>query len=962
MKQSATTNTNLANEAFERYTAVINEIERVRQGIEMNRKGEAQLSEITSDPKNLAERIAREGLPIEQAMERINGVPNFQDILILKKIFRLSECVGRITIKNQYGTSGYGTGFLIAPGVIMTNNHVFPDAETAAQSYIQFNYELNDKGEPLAVQTFNLKPEKLFMTSSYEKTPDNPLSGLDFTVVAVAEKSKQGKRIEDIAFARLDEKQGKITEGENCIVIQHPKGDYKKIVMKDIRMIMCTDDFLIYESDTLPGSSGALVIGMGTGEVVALHHSGVPKKNAQGQWLRKDGGVVQTGDDDDSIDWMGNEGIRVSRLLQCIRAMKLPDNMVDLRNTVLNLQASPMKESDGVPLTNITSPTSINADTMNTVNENNNPVVTQAINILQGADATSGGSGQAQYFEIELSAHPDMQEHWKQNYRALVPGIISSEAVFPLSTVASQRRMFYLTIRSDENPWELAAKLEALPQITVATPDLPMDTDLQNQKNRHGRGEYDALESSNNGIAAWNEDKFILNWKGSPHFADGNNEEMRRWTHKAVRMMDEQLWAKGKGNSKWLNNLSKIRLVQLDTGYTDHSKVASGFDLDNDEDFIDGDDARDEMSSGVLQHPGHGTRTASLIIGGAIKNSPFKADGNIGLLRSKDLELDEILGKIKVIPYRIAQSVVLINRGKNLVDAVNHSINSNADVMFMCMGSYPRPMIYEAAKAAYDMGVIWICAAGNEVEMVIAPALYPGTIAVAASNPHDYPWKGSCYGQVVDIAAPGEDVYVPFVNKKFEDIMVYGSGTSYATPHVAAAAVLWKTKYYDQLKDYIYPWQIVEAFRFCLKQSARTPNAWQSESYGAGILDVNGLLNYPVPQIINNELTGILFKKDDQNNVKEEHVPIKYAYEGKAAHPEWDLGIRETAHHLWKTLVRKLTTSLESTSPEMGLTERARISISALTAKPASNVFESYTQKGQEDAEKILNMYFDSFK
>lgn len=942
MKQVS--NKQLANEAFDRYAAAKNEIDKVRTGIEMNRRGEAELSDISGDAGRLARRIAREGMPISEALERINGVPNFQDILILKKIFRLSEAIGRITIKNQYGTSGFGTGFLIAPGIIITNHHVFPDAATAAQSYIQFNYELNDKGEPVPVQTFNLKPDKLFITSPYDKSPEIPFSGLDFSIVAVEEKSKEGKRITDIPSARLDESVGKIIEGENCIVIQHPKGDYKKIVLKDIRMLALTNEFLIYESDTLPGSSGAMVVGLGTGEVVALHHSGVPKKNAQGQWLRKDGGVVQAGDSDDSIDWIGNEGIRVSSLIKAIKGIKIPKSMQAMKDGLLGTQLLNDHQEEASPNT-----MSQNFANAGDITENKNPVVSQAIHILQGTGADS--TGQQQYFEVELSAHEDMQQHWKENYRTLVPGIVSSEAVFPLSTDPAQRRIFYLTIRSDENPWELAAKLEALPQITIATPDLPMDTDMQNQHIKSFRGDRESFpfESTNDGTAAWNEDKFISNWKGSEYFRiedkmdEKEKEKMRKWNRLAVGL--DGYFRKKTDITKidWdsiKKNIDKIKLVQFDTGYTDHSKVHNGFDLDNDEDFIDGEDAKDEMASGMLQHPGHGTRTASLVIGTSMsKDEPFKGDGNFGVVRDTD-GASSPLSKLKVVPYRIAQSVILIGRGKNLVDAVNQAINSDADIMFMCMGSYPRPMIYEAAKAAYDRGVIWCCAAGNEVEMVIAPALYPGTIAVAAINPFNYPWRGSSYGPTVDIAAPGEDVYVPFVNKKYEEIMVYGSGTSYATPHVASAAVLWKAKHYQALASYSRPWMLVEAFRHCLKNSAYLPVNWDNSNYGAGILHIPSLLECKLP----------------------EEKKLVYAYADKPARPEWDLGIRETAHHLWRTLVKKITPGPESTSPEMFLTERARISISALTAGPAASVFESSTAKGQEKAEKILNMYFESYK
>ena len=52
-----------------------------------------------------------------------------------------------------------------------------------------------------------------------------------------------------------------------------------------------------------------------------------------------------------------------------------------------------------------------------------------------------------------------------------------------------------------------------------------------------------------------------------------------------------------------------------------------------------------------------------------------------------------------------------------------------------CLGSYPRPMLEVIARDAYTNGVIWVCAAGNEVEVVVAPAMYPGTIAVRSACP-----------------------------------------------------------------------------------------------------------------------------------------------------------------------------------------------------------------------------------
>ncbi|WP_373518167.1 S8 family serine peptidase, partial [Pricia sp.] len=731
--------------------------------------------------------------------------------------------------------------------------------------------------------------------------------------------------ITDFPVARLDKKLGKIIDGENCVIVQHPKGDYKKIVMRDIRMLVLKDDFLIYESDTLPGSSGSMVLGLGTGEVVALHHSGVPRKNRHGQWLRKDGSVVQPGDADNVIDWMGNEGIRVSSILNMIERMPVAKSMQKNKTDLLGT----VRPAESVAL-----------DTEQTL-------VSPKYYAMNRLESTNS---ETQYFEIQLSGVKEMQNDWKENAASLVPGLLLSEPLYPMSTEASHRNFYYIHVQSDKSPWEIAADLEGLPQIETCTPDLEMSTDI-----RPGHYERwsntESLESLEDGTADWaqSEKDFKIRWANArlvKEFIQGDkNQDYRAWNRRAVNMLEidpeEEPFTNFKGN------IEKIRLVQLDTGYTDHHKVLGGFDLLQDEDFIDGEDARDEMSMGVMRHPGHGTRTASIIVG-QHANGTIKNDGNTGIAVDK-------FGKplVKVIPYRISKSVILIGRGRNLFNAVSQAINANADIIFMCMGSYPRPMIYSIAKTAYERGIIWVCAAGNQVESVIAPAVYPGTIAVAASNPNNEVWEYSSYGTSVDITAPGEDVYVPFKSKKQEDIMVFGSGTSYATPHVASAAALWKAKHLDFLKRHVKePWQTVELFRTHLRASANTkPNGreWDTDRFGAGILDVDKLLRQEMPDI------------DDLKKVEALMGGLKNAYDGKEKPEAWDLGVRETIHFLWNTARKKLTPGFESATVQDSLTERARISVAAMTGRPVNKVFESYAQFDDDQTERLLKVYFESF-
>lgn len=626
------------------------------------------------------------------------------------------------------------------------------------------------------------------------------------------------------------------------------------------------------------------------------------------------------------IDWMGNEGIRISSILNMIESMPVSQSMERHKTTLVGKLTTDM---------NIVSTSSENKT--NTSN-------------YYSMNRSESTNSRTLYFEIQLSGVKEMQNDWKENSASLVPGLVLSEPLYPMSTENAHRNFFYIHVESDKSPWEIAAHLEGLPQIETCTPDLEMATDIR--PGHYGRwSANESLESLDDGTADWDksEGDFKIKWGNASiikkHLVNGEQgrQDYRAWNREVVKAPKIK-----KEDYDQLHEMTKnIRLIQLDTGYTDHSKVLGGYNLLQDEDFIDGEDARDEMSVGILKQPGHGTRTASIIVG-KHSNGTIENDGNKGIVVSEE---DKPL--VKVIPYRISKSVILIGRGRNLFNAVSQAINSQADIIFMCMGSYPRPMIYSIAKTAYERGIIWVCAAGNMVESVIAPAVYPGTIAVAASNPNNEPWRHTSYGPAVDITAPGEDVYVPFKSKKQEDIMVFGSGTSYATPHVASAAALWKAKHADFLKDYIKePWQIVELFRKHLKASANTdPNEngsnWDQERFGAGILNIEKLLSQEMPT--------------KEAKIDELIEGLQHAYKDKEKPAQWDLGVRETVHFLWNTARKKLTPGFESTTLHESLTERARISVAAMTGRPVNKVFESYDQFDEDQTERLLKVYFESF-
>jgi len=78
--------------------------------------------------------------------------------------------------------------------------------------------------------------------------------------------------------------------GEYVTIIQHPEGKRKQIALRENQVVDMLDDFAHYRTDTAPGSSGSPVFN-DQWEIVALHHSGVPKKDSQGRILARDGSV-----------------------------------------------------------------------------------------------------------------------------------------------------------------------------------------------------------------------------------------------------------------------------------------------------------------------------------------------------------------------------------------------------------------------------------------------------------------------------------------------------------------------------------------------------------------------------------------------------------------------------------------------------------------------------------------------
>ena len=126
----------------------------------------------------------------------------------------------------------------------------------------------------------------------------------------------------------------------------------------------------------------------------------------------------------------------------------------------------------------------------------------------------------------------------------------------------------------------------------------------------------------------------------------------------------------------------------------------------------------------------------------------------------------------------------------DILDSLEYAENMNVDILNCSWGS----SIYNQAlrDAMEESGMIFICAAGNDgLEEPVYPAGFalPNVISVAAAGKNGELAPFSNYGDSVDVAAPGVDIF----STKPGNSYGYGNGTSYSAAFVTGIAALLKS-------------------------------------------------------------------------------------------------------------------------------------------------------------------------
>ncbi|MDI6805295.1 MAG: S8 family serine peptidase, partial [Candidatus Bathyarchaeia archaeon] len=232
---------------------------------------------------------------------------------------------------------------------------------------------------------------------------------------------------------------------------------------------------------------------------------------------------------------------------------------------------------------------------------------------------------------------------------------------------------------------------------------------------------------------------------------------------------------------------SDILVAVIDTGidYTHPDLMANyvslGYDWVNDDPY-------------PLDDFGHGTHCAGIIA--AVLNNSIGIAG---------------IAQVRIMAEKCLDAYGF-GTEDDLANAIIHAVDQGAKILSNSWGGYGESyLIHDAVQYAYNHSVLVIAAAGNDAwSRKPIPAGYKEVVAVTATDQYDAPAWFTNFGDWVEVAAPGVDIYstMPTYHVTLNDYgysmnYSYMSGTSMACPHVAGVAALIWSQFANATRDWV---------------------------------------------------------------------------------------------------------------------------------------------------------------
>lgn len=213
----------------------------------------------------------------------------------------------------------------------------------------------------------------------------------------------------------------------------------------------------------------------------------------------------------------------------------------------------------------------------------------------------------------------------------------------------------------------------------------------------------------------------------------------------------------------WATGAGWVTIAILDSGvdylHSDLAgKVLPGFD------FVNGD-------SDAMDDNGHGTHVAG-IAAAATNNGVGISGASWGA---------------NILPVKVLNASgngTYVNVANGIIWATDHG----AQVINMSLGgASPSIVLEDAVNYACTRGVVLVGSTGNSGgSLVLYPAHYAPVIAVAATDAGNNIAPFSNFGNQVDLAAPGDQIYSLYPGGGYG----YRSGTSMSAPYVSGLAAI----------------------------------------------------------------------------------------------------------------------------------------------------------------------------
>ncbi len=711
---------------------------------------------------------------------------------------RVASAVGRVHVRDQRRRArGFGTGFMISHRLMMTNNHVLDDAGDCRFSAIEFDYVEGLVDARRLSSFYGLDAGTFFVTSRL----------LDYTIVALAPEYDE-RQAQRRGWLPMIAESGKLVVGERVNILQHPRGGPQEVGLRQNRLEGVVGDFLHYGTDTEPGSSGSPVCN-DQWQLAALHHAGVPDRNAQGE----------------VIGWKANEGVRISSIYRDLqeRLQNADGRMRDLFEAAQVVPPSATGESfpatPAVPTGGMEIPLTlrIRLDSGDAVSS---APISPAPPPGPPTPAFEPPAG-ARFVQPPRDAPAYSNPILECIITRFLPGVDSKAAVddlargWSLEPTDPERRpySFYLLPPAPaiEPPeaWEMVYRLRVDDRVAQAEPSWAIDQVMETPRESETREGF-------------------LWWKTKADKA----AEVKTWAPDLIGAREAWKVAPPAGG---MTHGERIHIAHPDSGYTLHPEL---WERPNTLDLASGYDYVDDDSMALDMDGFHGTGTASVLISGV----------------SRDIV--GVAPRATLVPMRVSQkgwirpSPVIWRAGtRHLAKAILRAIEKNCHVISISLGWFGNSALHDAVKKAWENDLIVVAAAGNYTgPFIVWPSRYSESICMAGCDAARGIWEGSARGRRVDFTGPAQDVWKAGFEGGLPEVM-HSSGTSFATAMTAGVAALWLAFHGRQkLIDKYRPKgvRLAEVFRTVLRQSCDEPPGSLLGGFG-GIVNAERALQTPLP-------------------------------------------------------------------------------------------------------------------